>query len=375
MGFLAIFMLGVASIALIMHLTSITLVIARLRGKADPFPPPVDAPRITLMRTVHGLEYELEQTLASGLKLDYPNVQLLFCAEDEDDPAAELVRRLIKAHPAADARLLVGRDQVSQNPKLNNLMKGWRAADGEWVAMADSNILLPPDYLSQLLERGDIDTGLVSSPAFGVAPDGWGGALECAFLNTYEARWQLAADQVGMGYAQGKTLFWKKNFLADAGGPEILASEIAEDATSTKLVRGAGLNRLTRRPFAQPVGQRHWKTVWNRQLRWAIIRRLTFPALFLFEPLTGIALPLAAFTLGVYGTGLPATLAMVFGMFWYGGEWVLARIAGWPARRRDIVAMLLRDAMIPALWLAAWRRSSFEWKGNQLSDGSRDVRS
>jgi len=375
MHILIVLLLGLPLLTLILHLFSIALVMVRLRGGEERVFPRRDAPRITLMRPVHGLEHALEATLVSGLRLDYPNAQLLFCAEDGDDPAAELLRRLIKQHPKAHAQLLIGRDPVSQNPKLNNLMKGWRAADGEWVAMADSNILLPPDYLSRLLARWGPGTGLVSSPAIGVEADGWGGALECAFLNTYEARWQLAADQLGRGYAQGKTLFWKRSFLAEAGGPEALAGEIAEDAASTKVVRGAGLKvRLTRRPFAQPVGRRPWKKVWARQLRWAVIRRLGFPAVFLLEPLTGAALPLLAFTTGVAFAGLPGTLAGLFAVLWYGGEWALARLAGWPASARDIAAMVWRDALIPALWLAAWRQSSFDWQGNQLQDTSKGTK-
>ena len=29
--------------------------------------------------------------------------------------------------------------------------------------------------------------------------------IECAFLNTYQARWQYTADTQRVGYAQGKT--------------------------------------------------------------------------------------------------------------------------------------------------------------------------
>jgi ceramide glucosyltransferase len=363
--------LGFSLVLLVVHLTSIALVLPRLSRASVPVPTadfdPGQAPRITLLRPVHGLEHDLEATLASGLRLDYPNYQMLFCAEDADDPAADLVRRLIKAHPNADARLLIGRDQVSQNPKLNNLIKGWQVADGEWVAMADSNILLPPDYLSQLLALWDAQTGLVSSPAAGTAPDGWGGALECAFLDSYQARWQLAADQLGMGYGQGKTLFWQRSFLTDAGGPEVLAAEIAEDAAATKLVRKAGLKvRLTQRPFVQPVGRRPWQAVWGRQLRWAIIRRMGFPMLFLAEPLTGAALPLAAFAAATLGLGWPAGLIAIYAALWYGAEWALIRVAGWPGGVQNLAATVLRDAMIPALWLAAWRKSSFQWQGNQL---------
>ena len=45
-------------------------------------------------------------------------------------PAAlrAIAQRLIAAHPEIPARLLVGADRISGNPKLNNLVKGWSAA-------------------------------------------------------------------------------------------------------------------------------------------------------------------------------------------------------------------------------------------------------
>lgn len=374
MGTVGGFALSVSAVALALQLISILIVLPRLGRHRDPKKSPTPAPpRVTLLRPVRGLEHQVEATLASGLVLDYPNYETLFCVEDDDDPVIPLVRRLIDTHPDVDARLLIGRNPVSGNPKLNNLVKGWNAARGAWVAMADSNIMLPANYLSQLLARWDARTGLVSSPPAGVDPQGLGGALECAFLNSYQARWQLAADQLGLGFAQGKTLFWKHSFLNAAGGPAVLGAEMAEDVASTKLVRRAGLKvRLAQRPFEHPVGQRTLGGVWGRQLRWAKIRRLGFVGLFVAEPLTGAALPITFLLVGVFSLGLPVALILLYGVLWYGAEWVLARVAGWPASFGDTGANILRDALIPVLWIAAWRGDGFVWQGNQMTSDTGD---
>ncbi len=368
MSFIAEILLWAALALLGIHLASIALCLPRLRPAGRPAEAPAhNAPRITLLRPFKGLEHRLDETLGSSLRLEYPDCQVLFCVDDPQDPALPLVRALIEAHPQADARILIGEDPVSHNPKINNLMKGWRAADGVFVAMADSNIILPPDYLAQLLARWDAQTGLVSSPAAGIDPQGFGAALECAFLNGYQARWQIAADQIGMGYAQGKTLFWKRAFLEAAGGPAVLGRPIAEDAASTKLVRAAGLRvRLARKPFAQPVGPRSIATVWRRQLRWAIIRRVAFPALFIAEPLSGALVPSLLFALGCAAGGLAPWWALLYPALWYGAEWFAVWHAGWPFGWRIIAASLLRDAMLPLLWALAWTRSSFEWQGNAI---------
>ena len=37
--------------------------------------------------------------------------------------------------------------------------------------------------------------------------------VEAGFLNTYQARWQLAADSAGFGFAQGKSMLWRRDLL------------------------------------------------------------------------------------------------------------------------------------------------------------------
>ncbi len=121
------------------------------------------------------------------------------------------------------------------------------------------------------------DTGLVSSPAIGSRPDGFWAELECAFLNTYQARWQCFADDVGMGFAQGKTMLYRRDLIEAAGGIRAFGTELAEDAASTKIVRRQGLRvRVVNRPFEQPLGRRTVTEVWRRQIRWARLRRDTF---------------------------------------------------------------------------------------------------
>src|SRR5690606_22114675 len=141
----------------------------------------------------------------------------------EDDPAVAVVRRLIAAHPAADARLVVGRDVVGANPKLNNVIKGWYASTGDFVIISDSNALLPRTYVEDLLSRWQDDTGVASHAALMVDPRSFAAEVECAFLNSYQGRWALAGDSIGRRYALGKTLMWERRTLDALGGPAILA--------------------------------------------------------------------------------------------------------------------------------------------------------
>lgn len=356
-----------ALLALGLHLASVALVLGRRRGSPDPA---VGLPAIALLRPVCGLDPFDAETLGTSFGLDYPDYEVVFCAASPNDPVLPLVRDLIAAHPETRARLLVGDDDVSGNPKLNNLVKGWTATGAGWVAMTDSNVILPRDYLRQLVGCWSPGTGMVSSPPVGVRPEGLWGAVECAFLNGHQARWQLAADGLGFGFAQGKTLFTRRALVDGAGGLAALGRDLAEDVACTKLVRAAGLRvRLVQRPFAQPIGRRTWPAVWGRQLRWSRVRWHGFPGLFLIEPFSGPVLPLLALIAAaqagaISGGGVPAFLAV-----WYGAEWVMLRAMGWPSGMRDMLAAGLRDALLIPLWVATFAGRGFVWRGTAMAPG------
>jgi ceramide glucosyltransferase len=328
---------------------------------------------MSIIRPVCGIDNFAEETLRSSFTIDHPCYEVIFCAARGDDPVTGIVRRLMAEYPAIRARLLVGDEHLSVNPKLNNVFKGWREAAHEWIVIADSNVLFPRDYAQRLFAAWRADTGLVCSPPAGGSPDGVWAELECAFLNTYQLRWQYFADTFGLGFAQGKTMLWRRSDLDNAGGLHALAAEVAEDAAATKVVRDAGLRvRLVDAPFEQPLGARKAGEVVSRQLRWARLRRASFPLCFLPEILTGGLLPLlAALSLAAMtGHSLIAT-AVAFAAPWYGAEMVLAFAAGWPISIRTPFVAMLRDLMLPAIWITAWGTNGFVWRGNRMRAAER----
>lgn len=352
-----------------LHLGTVALYLRRI---FRPTPPQgvLGQPHVTLLRPVCGIDPFDAETLESSFRQDYPSYDIIFCAQDHADPVVPLVRAMIARHPQVSAKLLIGSDPVTRNPKLNNLWKGWQAAWSDWICMADANLLLPPNYLSIVVDSWDEGTGLVSSPPVGVRPQGWGGHLECAILNSNQARLQLASDSLGDGYTQGKTMFVNRVMLEREGGFPALGKFLAEDAAATKLVRGAGLKvSLTPLPFTQPIGRRSLRQVWDRQLRWSRVRRDAFPALFTLEILNGAFVPaLLAFAAAGPEAGIPFLLA------WYGAEIALIRAARWPGGWRDLSVLPLRDLMLPALWIATFARRGFDWRGTAMGSTPEEQR-
>lgn len=357
-----------AALLFLVHLVCVAIYLRRLRPTVTPSGV-IGQPFVTLLRPVCGLDAFDEETLESSFQQDYPRYEIIFCAQSDRDPAVAFLRQLMAKHPQVRAQLLIGYDRVSGNPKLNNVWKGWHAAEGDWICMTDSNLLLPRDYLSGVVGAWGPVTGLVSSPPIGVLPMNAGGHLECAFLNTNQALLQGVAASIGPAYAQGKTLFFNKPLLEHAGGLAALGSHLAEDVAATKAIRNLGREvTLTQMPFAQPIGHRTVRQVWDRQLRWSRVRRDGFPVIFWLESLNGAVTPSIICAIALALSGANPAFALGYLGLWYAAEIGLAWRAGWPMGPKDAACLLLRDLLIPAIWLATFLRRGFEWRGTAMGD-------
>jgi ceramide glucosyltransferase len=328
-----------------------------------------DLPPVTIIRPISGLDHQLYRTLRSTFELEAQECEILLCAARVDDPAVAIARGLLEEYPNANARLLVGDEKISGNPKLNNCVKGWNAASNEFIILIDSNVMLPSDYLHQMFRAWKPGCGLVSSPPVGDAPENFWASVECAFLNTHQARWQLFADELGIAFAQGKNLMFRYSILESMGGLARLAQEPAEDAGATKAIRSAALKiRLSTRPFAQPLGKRSISELFYRQARWARLRRSTFPILYFPEIFSGSLLPIiAGIVVAWHADFNPSAAFGISLVYWYGIEVLLAYVMGWNLSLISPMAMIVRDMMLPMVWFTGIASNSFEWQGHRMS--------
>ena len=248
------------------------------------------------------------------------------------------------------------------------MRKGWRAAAQEWIIIADSNVLMPRDYIQRLFANWSEDTGLVASPPVGCRPEGFWAELECAFLNTYQARWQYLVDTLGHGFAQGKTMLWRRADLDRAGGIEALAKEVAEDAAATKVVRNAGLRGAVDRPAAGAAA----RTAQRRRSMAPAIALGAIAACQFSDPFPAgdsVGRHPADDRRRLFGArfALPVALcAAGFAALWYGGEMMLAAAAGWHVTMLYPVYGLTRDLLLPVLFVRALQGNDFVWRGNEM---------
>jgi ceramide glucosyltransferase len=367
--------LAAAACALILaNGISIGIATWRLSRNGNAAPALGERPPVSVVVPACGIENFTPLTLERAFLLDWPDYELIFCVADARDPVIPVIREAMDKHPNVAARILIGDDRVSANPKLNNCVKGWQAARHDWVVLADSNVLMPQDYIAHLMAARRPNTGLVCSTPLGSRPDGFWAEVECAFLNSQQARWQYVGEALGLGFAQGKSMLWYKPMLDAEGGIAALGAEIAEDAAATKLVRRLGRRvHLVASPFEQPLGRRKLGQIWSRQARWARLRRVTFPAFFTPEILLGslppLLLALAAALTASADISLVTVATIVFAAV-YLPELVLIFVKNWRLSVWTLPAMIARDMLAPAIWVRSWLSGSFDWRGNMMTIGT-----
>jgi ceramide glucosyltransferase len=72
------------------HALSIGLAMRRCARRREPTPVPKDAPAVTIVQPLRGVEPFSPETLRSIFALDYPNYEIIFCLAEADDPIAPI---------------------------------------------------------------------------------------------------------------------------------------------------------------------------------------------------------------------------------------------------------------------------------------------
>ena len=274
----------VGSIALAMRRT------ARRSRRLGPRPPA----GVSILRPVCGLEHRIEETLASSFRIDHPSYEVIFCVAAADDPVVPLVQRLIRENPAHSGPAARRRRAPrGPNPKLDNLIKAWDVARHDWIVLADSNVLIPPDYLDRLFARWTERCAFVCSPAVGIDAQGCAAELEAAFINTFQVRWQLAVDEARLGLCRKA-----RRCFCGAGSSPVRVGSPRSRARSPRTPRrprsraaGAAGSRHRSSHLRSRSGSAASPASGGRQMRWARLRRLSFPGFFCAELPAGGVFP------------------------------------------------------------------------------------
>ena len=320
--------------------------------------PPAALP-VSMLIPVKGAPAGLAEATASVFGQDHPALEVIFSATRDDEAAASAVRALLAAAPPGRTlRFLRTAPAAGINPKIGNLLESYAAASHDLIIIKDATTILAPGQVDAMLRSLTPGTGLVCAAPIGRGPARMVAHVEAALLNTYGARLLLAASALGIGVGIGAIMLFRRGDLDRAGGLAAIAPAVADDHAISKAMAGLGLRTaFTASAVDQPLGHRDLQPVWQRHLRWALCRRTAEPLAFWLEPFTGLAAACLAVWLAFAG---PVLLALTL-LAWLTVETALALAKGWPVGPLLLPAILLREALLPVLWIAALLTRRIVW--------------
>ncbi|WP_442754853.1 glycosyltransferase [Methylocystis sp. JAN1] len=327
-----------------------------------------DQPPVSVVLPVKLLEEGFERTQESALAQTYPRFDVTASAVDADCPAARKMRELFARHPEVPSRLLASTARFAASPKVDNLYAPFMQAENDVILMKDANVLLEPGALAEHLRQLNDDVGLVCAIPYCAGLENFAAHVEAGIINGPHARMLFLASCLGQGHGVGKIMLFRRSDFLRAGGFDAISHTVGEDNALAKAMRRIGQRPVfSHRPVRQELGARSFRDVYQRQLRWSVIRRNDELLSFLAEPICqafpsvvagALAAPVAGMTPFWGGA---ATLSL-----WFALETLLSMAKGWQLSYAAPAVFIFREAVMLAVWVNAWMTDRVIWAKDKV---------
>jgi len=327
-------------------------------------------PHVSILKPVHGTDFGSAENFASFCTQNYPSYEILFAANEETDPALQIVRALIAEYPERKIRILTGAPFLGENRKVNNLALMAREASHEILVITDGDVRVSPDYLRNVVAPfADNMTGAVTSLYRGVVQPNVFAELEALGAATDFAAGVLVAERrEGLNFALGASIVTTKSWIQRIGGLDPIAQLLADDYELGRRVAAAGGEvLLSREVVATMYPVQTLRAFWDHQLRWARTVRLCRPISYIGLIFThglpwAVLAAVLAHTAATAAICLGAYLLLRLSMAFTVGVGVLQD----QTVRRRWWLIPLRDAIHFIVWLASFASNRVTWGDTQF---------
>jgi ceramide glucosyltransferase len=322
------------------------------------------APSVTILKPLHGDEVGLYENLASFLDQDYPGpVQIVFGVEDPNDAAIANVERLRVAYPDRAIELVIEPRAMGSNPKVANLINMQPRIAHDIVVLADSDIRVSRDYLSNLAGALLRLGGVVSCPYYGISTGNLWSKLARLTIDSHFLPGVMVGSRLKISRpCLGSTVALHRTTLTAIGGFEPLADCLADDYVLGELVadRGGAVSML---PFAvgHVCGESSFVELWRHELRWALTIRTIDPLGYLGWIVTH-AFPLALLA-WIFGAGWPAA-ALALAALGCRALLIFATERGYGLPMHPYWLIPVRDLLSFAVFAAGFVARDVSWRGH-----------
>jgi len=320
-------------------------------------------PPVSVVLPVKQLEDNFDLAQESAFIQDYPRFEVLASAIDMETEASRAMRAVFARHPDVATRFLHSTGKVAKSPKVDNLVAPFTEAANDTIFMKDANAVLEPDDLAQHMRQLTEKVGLVCAIPYGAKAENIGAHIEASILNGPHARMLYLASAFGHGFGVGKIMLFRRGDFLRAGGFRAISYTVGEDNAMAKAMARIGLRTVfSHRAVRQELGRRALIDVFQRQLRWSVIRRGDALFSFLLEPFCQAFPALIAAAIAAPLVGATSGLAVVATLLlWLVAETMLSFAKGWRVSWDAPVIFLMREAVMILVWLRAWTTSRVVW--------------
>jgi len=187
-------------------------------------------PPVSILKPVRGVDPNADRSLTSFFRQDYPEYEIVFAFESEEDPAVPLVRRIADAFPNVPSRLVFRPVPATGSPKVASVAHAAEASRFGVLLASDSDIRVSPGHLRAMVRSlSDPKVGVVTCLYRSNGP-GAIGRLEALGLTTEFQRDVLVARKVeGISFAMGSGILIRRPVLDAIGGFEALSESLTDD--------------------------------------------------------------------------------------------------------------------------------------------------
>jgi ceramide glucosyltransferase len=323
-------------------------------------------PPVSILKPLHGVDFASYENYASLCHQHYSGeYEILFAVNEQSDPAAAVVQRLISDFPQREIKLLIGAEYFGANRKVNSLARLAREAQYEVLALSDGDVRVTPQYLRNVVAPlQDITVGAVTSFYRGIAQKNLGAELEAiGAASGFFPGVLMAVWTEGVKFALGASIATTKTWLQKIGGLEDIAAFLADDYEIGRRIAQAGARVvLSHETVWTMYPAQTLRSFWEHQLRWGRTVRLCRPASYAALLFTqGLPWAIAAAVVAphrwIAGAYLLAYLVLRLAMAWTVGVSVVRD----EVLRRRLWLVPFWDAIHFVVWIASFVSNHIVW--------------
>ncbi len=331
------------------------------------------SPPVTILKPIYGLDPDMLNCLRSFCQQDYPKFQVIFGLQNEKDPAIPFVKKVVEEFSNCDISFIINTELHGTNHKVSNLINMNPYIKYEYLLIADSDMRVSQNYLSQVMEPfSDEKVGVITCLYSGRSTGRITSKLNAMFINT----WFLPSVLISrilqpMKYCLGATMIVKRGVLSKIGGFESLSNHLADDYILGKLISSLGYKiYLSDYIVENMVEETSLKNLIKHELRWArTLRRVEpigYALTFLTDSLVlGISLGIILYVIkgSLLLLLIPAFLTLVLRIILHNSSNEITK----SENLSEILLIPLRDILSFFIRFISYTGNSVEWRNNTFS--------